>query len=75
MKKFDPYNLVRENVKCMSPYSSARDEFTGLAAEMVFIDANENPFQSGLNRYPDPQQRVLKERLGAIGRSRRNAYC
>lgn len=66
MKKFDPYKLVREQVKSMSPYSSARDEFTGLAAEMVFIDANENPFQSGLNRYPDPQQQVLKEKLGSI---------
>lgn len=66
MKKFDSYKLVREQVKSMSPYSSARDEFTGLAAEMVFIDANENPFQSGLNRYPDPQQQVLKEKLGSI---------
>jgi len=66
MNKFDPYKLVREQVKSMSPYSSARDEFTGIAAEMVFIDANENPFQSGLNRYPDPQQLVLKEKLGAI---------
>jgi len=66
MKKFDPYKLVREQVKSMSPYSSARDEFTGLTAEMVFIDANENPFQSGLNRYPDPQQQVLKEKLGSI---------
>ncbi len=66
MKKFNPYKLVREHVKSMSPYSSARDEFTGFSAEMVFIDANENPFQSGLNRYPDPQQQVLKEKLGAI---------
>lgn len=66
MKKFDPNKLVRNNVKNMSPYSSARDEFTGLSSEMVFIDANENPFQNGLNRYPDPQQNVLKEKLASV---------
>ncbi|MDZ7613953.1 MAG: aminotransferase class I/II-fold pyridoxal phosphate-dependent enzyme, partial [Flavobacteriaceae bacterium] len=66
MKKFDLDKLVRNNVKNMSPYSSARDEFTGLSEEMVFIDANENPFQNGLNRYPDPQQNALKKKLAAV---------
>ena len=55
--------LVRENVKGLSPYSSARDEYVSDGSEMVFLDANENPFTNGVNRYPDPQQRSLKEVL------------
>ncbi|MBT8183266.1 MAG: histidinol-phosphate transaminase [Eudoraea sp.] len=59
--------LVRENVNSLQPYSSARDEFKDSGKEgLVFLDANENPFDNGLNRYPDPQQRVLKSRLAAI---------
>ena len=54
-------NLIRKNVKAMKPYSSARDEFKDLKADMVFLDANENPFETTLNRYPDPQQTALKE--------------
>jgi histidinol-phosphate aminotransferase len=50
----------------MKPYSSARDEFKQGDSKMVFLDANENPFETGLNRYPDPQQRELKEQLGEI---------
>ena len=58
---FDINNLVRENVKSMKPYSSARDEFEDFdTADMVFLDANENPFQNGVNRYPDPQQSSVK---------------
>ena len=53
-------NLIRENVKKMSPYSSARDEFKELTGDMIFLDANENPYNTGLNRYPDPHQRDLK---------------
>ena len=68
MKEFDLNNLVRENVKNLKPYSSARDEFTDFNADMVFLDANENPFENGVNRYPDPQQRnvksILAERKG-----------
>jgi histidinol-phosphate aminotransferase len=56
-------NLVRENIKALKPYSSARDEFKGDAD--VFLDANENPFGT-LNRYPDPQQKAIKEKLSAI---------
>ena len=44
----------------MKPYSSARDEYNNLQDEMVFLDANENPFKSAVNRYPDPQQTALK---------------
>ena len=58
---FDINNLVRENVKLMKPYSSARDEFEDFdTADMIFLDANENPFQNGVNRYPDPKQSSLK---------------
>ena len=44
-------NLVRENIKVLKPYSSARDEFKEFTAEMVFLDANENPFENGVNRF------------------------
>ena len=54
-------NLIRKNIKAMKPYSSARDEFKDIKADMVFLDANENPFETTLNRYPDPQQTALKE--------------
>ena len=58
---FNINNLVRENVKSMKPYSSARDEFEDFdTADMIFLDANENPFQNGVNRYPDPQQSSVK---------------
>ena len=56
-------NLVRDNIKALNPYSSARDEFKGAAD--VFLDANENPFGT-LNRYPDPQQKDIKQKLSAI---------
>ncbi|WP_055437263.1 histidinol-phosphate transaminase [Lacinutrix algicola] len=56
-------NLVRDNIKALKPYSSARDEFKGTAD--VFLDANENPF-GDLNRYPDPQQQEIKEKLAAL---------
>ncbi len=59
-KEFDIQNLVRVNVKSLKPYSSARDEFKDFKSDMVFMDANENPFENGVNRYPDPQQRNLK---------------
>jgi len=56
-------NLVRPNILNLLPYSSARDEFNG--NEGTFLDANENPFGS-LNRYPDPCQSELKEKLAAL---------
>ena len=62
-KIFNINNIVRENVKGLSPYSSARDEYVSDGSKMVFLDANENPFESGVNRYPDPHQRRLKEVL------------
>jgi len=56
--------LVRPNIRKMKPYSSARDEFTG--TEGIFLDANENPYNTGLNRYPDPYQREIKNSISAI---------
>ena len=56
-------NLIRDNIKTLKPYASARDEFSG--TEGVFLDANENPF-GDLNRYPDPYQTELKTALGNI---------
>ncbi|MBK6724098.1 MAG: histidinol-phosphate transaminase [Acidobacteria bacterium] len=65
---FDLQNLVRPNIRNLKPYSSARSEFEGSAE--VFLDANENAFGSpagaGLNRYPDPLQRELKDRVASI---------
>ena len=58
--------LIRENIKSLQPYSSARDEFKEISSAFIFMDANENPFESGLNRYPDPQQNLVKEALSKI---------
>jgi len=52
-------NLVRSNVAALTPYSSARDEYTSEAN--IFLDANENPYNWAFNRYPDPYQSRLKE--------------
>ena len=60
---FDLDELIRPHLRSLKPYSSARDEYTG--TEGIFLDANENPF-GVLNRYPDPLQKALKEKLGAI---------
>lgn len=60
---FDLNKLIRSNVAKLKAYSSARDEFEEATADMVFLDANENPFQNGVNRYPDPKQQSVKELL------------
>ena len=59
-------NLIRENIKSLKPYSSAREEFKNSASNLVYLDANENPFETGLNRYPDPQQNLVKAALAKI---------
>ncbi|MEX0274123.1 MAG: histidinol-phosphate transaminase [Flavobacteriaceae bacterium] len=64
---FNVQNLVRDNVKNLMPYSSARDEFSGdRALDLIFLDANENPHENGVNRYPDPHQGTLKKELANI---------
>ncbi|WZL88837.1 histidinol-phosphate transaminase [Salinimicrobium sp. 3283s] len=62
---FDLNSLVRANVLKMKPYSSARDEYKTDGRKMTFLDANENPFENGVNRYPDPQQGKLKQLLAS----------
>lgn len=57
--------LVRKNIWALEPYSSARNEYSGHVAH-VFLDANENPYNGPYNRYPDPLQLELKERLASI---------
>jgi histidinol-phosphate aminotransferase len=56
--------LVRPNILNLKPYSSARDEFKGEAS--VYLDANENPYNHPFNRYPDPLQWTVKEKISAI---------
>lgn len=56
-------DLIRDNIKALKPYSSARDEYKDASSNMVFLDANENPYNNGVNRYPDPQQSNLKNVL------------
>jgi histidinol-phosphate aminotransferase len=64
-KTFPDINtLVRKNILTMKPYSSARDEFKGEAD--IYLDANENPYQSPYNRYPDPLQRRVKDELATV---------
>ncbi len=63
-KTFDVNAWVRPNIRAMQPYSSARDEFHGTAS--VFLDANENPYNAPYNRYPDPMQWRLKEKVAEI---------
>jgi histidinol-phosphate aminotransferase len=61
---FDINKLIRNNIKSLVPYSSARDEYKG--SEAVFLDANENPFNAPFNRYPDPRQSQLKKRISEL---------
>jgi len=65
---FDLEHLIRNNIRQLKPYSSARDEFSGEAK--VFLDANENSLGSPLtkwyNRYPDPHQQAVKQKLSTI---------
>lgn len=61
--------LLRSHIRSLTPYSSARDEYTG--TEGVFLDANENAFgsasgQGNFSRYPDPHQHAIKQRLAPI---------
>ncbi|MFN8258528.1 MAG: histidinol-phosphate transaminase [Bacteroidales bacterium] len=57
--------LFRDNIKKIVPYSTARDEYKGKKVD-VYLDANENPFNTEFNRYPDPHQCVLKEKIAEM---------
>ncbi len=61
----DLNKLVRTNIRQLTPYSCARDEFKGREAH-VFLDANENPYNGPWNRYPDPLQEELKAELSRV---------
>lgn len=61
---FDPRRLVRPNIAALKPYSCARSEFKGKAK--VFVDANESPYNNGVNRYPDPLQLEIKKRIAVM---------
>lgn len=63
MKNFNINKLIRTNILNMKSYASARDEFKDFRCEMIYLDANENPYDNGFNRYPDPQQLELKEAI------------
>ena len=64
MKTEDIEALVRPNIRQLCPYSTARDEFSGKLG--VFLDANESPYPTGWNRYPDPRQKELKARIAPM---------
>jgi len=64
--KFNLEDITRSSIKALQPYASARDEFVGNAEGMIFLDANENPFENGVNRYPDPHQNALKTKLSKL---------
>ena len=64
MKQIDIYNLARPNIRSLAPYSTARDECQAKIG--AFLDANENPFNNGYNRYPDPRQAELKALISRI---------
>ncbi|WP_413532812.1 histidinol-phosphate transaminase [Empedobacter brevis] len=66
MKNFNLNKLIRPTIKAMKAYTSARDEFQKINDDFVFLDANENPFNNGLNRYPDPLQRNVKSILSKL---------
>lgn len=57
-------NLLRPNILRLKAYSTARDEYQGSIGQ--FMDANENPYQNGINRYPDPYQKVLKAKISEL---------
>lgn len=65
--------IIRPNILRLKAYSSARDEFSGSAG--IYMDANENPYNTGYNRYPDPHQRAIKARLAVLkGTGEKNIF-
>ncbi len=63
MRKIE--ELVRPNILALKPYSTARDEYAG-GEISTWLDANENPYDNGVNRYPDPHQKALKSQIAAL---------
>ena len=72
---FDLKKLVRKNIWELAPYSCARDEYSGVDAS-VFLDANENPYNGPINRYPDPLQKTLKQEIAKVkGVGEEHIFC
>ncbi len=65
-REFDIHQMVRPSIIELKPYASAKEEFKDFERQLIYLDANENPFDDGLNRYPDPHQKELKRRIGEI---------
>ena len=65
-QKFTIKDRIQPHLRTAEVYSSARDEFKKDSKDYIWLDANENPFNTDYNRYPDPQQLVLKEKLAEI---------
>ncbi len=61
----NPLDYVRPNILALAPYSTARDEFKG-GDISVWLDANESPYDNGVNRYPDPHQHQLKQHIAEL---------
>ena len=61
---FDVQSLIRPHLRSMKPYVSARHDYRGEA--VAWLDANENPFPADLNRYPDPDQQILKQTIARL---------
>ena len=60
-----PLQYVRPNILALAPYSTARDDYQG-GDISVWLDANESPYENGVNRYPDPHQKALKALISEI---------
>ncbi len=61
---FELSKIIRKNILNLKPYSSARNEYSG--DDAIFLDANENPFNAPYNRYPDPNQSILKQKISEL---------
>lgn len=65
-REIDILKMARASIKNLKPYASAKDEFKNFDQELIYLDANENPYENGLNRYPDPHQFELKQSISQI---------
>ena len=64
--KIDILKMARPSVVRLKPYASAKEDFKNFEQDLVYLDANENPYENGMNRYPDPNQTPLRNRISAI---------
>jgi len=68
--KIDILKMARPSVVKLKPYASAKEEFKNFDQDLVYLDANENPYENGMNRYPDPNQTPLRNKISEIKRVR-----